>query len=86
MTREELSALILQIAPQIDLHLNPTKYQDGERKVGFLLCAFDFGEKGSLAYCTTAGKPGQLADALIELMENLGASAEVHVPGRRGKT
>ncbi len=84
MTREQLEALLMEICPQIDLHLNPDKYKDGKRKVGFLIAAFDFGEKGQLAYATTA-QPADLVDAMIELMEKLGATARLVQPGKRGQ-
>ena len=81
-----LEDMLLEMAPGIDLHLNPDKRTEG-RKIGFLICAFDFGEKGAMAYVTTA-QPSQLVDAMIELMEKLGATARVVTPNptKRGQS
>ena len=76
----ELEAQLIELGPGIDRHFNPNKETEG-RKIGFLICAFDFGEKGSLAYLSTA-QPTQLVDALIELMEKLGATARLVEPGK----
>lgn len=80
VTQQQLEALITQIAPQLDLHFNPDKANTG-RKIGFLLCAFDFGERGSLAYISTATADG-IATAIIELAEKLGASARIYDPSK----
>lgn len=79
----QLESLIMDLAPAIDDHLNPNKQAEG-RKIGFLLCAFDFGDKGAMSYATTA-QPADLVDAVIELCENLGATARLVKPTKRGQ-
>lgn len=80
----ELEALLLEIAPPLNAHLNPNQETEG-RKVGFLVCAFDFGDGGTaLAYLTNAQAP-DMANALIELCERLGATARVVTPRPRGQ-
>jgi len=73
MTHEELEQLLIQLAPSLDTYLNPDR-ADGQRRCGFLLCAFEFGEGGPLAYITTA-QPADLHKALQELITKLDATA-----------
>jgi len=72
VTPEQLQALLIQVAPGLDEYLNPNL----PRRYGFLLCAFEFGEKGALAYIANA-KQDDLEKAMRELIERL---ASGHTP------
>jgi hypothetical protein len=79
VTHEQLQELLIQIAPLIDEFLNPDRAPDKQglippRQHGFLLCAFEFGEQGSLAYIANA-QPSDLKDAMLELISKLDATA-----------
>ncbi len=67
-TIPELEQLLLQVAPALDRHFNPEIDKTG-RTIGFLICAFDFGEKGALAYLSNANKQ-HLEAALEELIRS----------------
>lgn len=66
-TRKELESLIKGYSDAIRHSLAE---QVGERKVGFVLMLFDYGEKGSFAYAADAQRSDMIAlleEALIKL-------------------
>lgn len=89
MRHVDLESLIIELAQPIDRHLNPDRRPrsdlarsvlgaepepEPERKIGFLLCAFEFGAPGGgLAYLSNATKES-LTPALQELLAKLAAT------------
>jgi hypothetical protein len=67
-SQQELELLVQQLAPALkDLLAD----QYGDKKVGFCLTVFEFGERGApLAFISDA-QPAHLADALVELVKRL---------------
>lgn len=63
---QHLESLLKQLARPIDRQLNPDLAKD--HQIGFLLCAFEFGEPGTgLAFITNAD-PDTLEGAIRELL------------------
>ncbi len=69
-----LEADLIKVAPVLDMIFNPDKEELKQRNVGFLLCAFDFGEKGALAFVSTA-QVDDIKNAIDELKGKLDKSA-----------
>lgn len=80
----QLEALLMELAPNIDLHLNPKKYEEGKRRIGFLLCVFDFGERGAMTYATSA-QPEDLGKMLTELRAKIDETTVQIRIGDRGR-
>jgi hypothetical protein len=79
VNKDELEQLLIKLAPLLDEYLNPERERDDKgrilpRRHGFLLCAFEFGEKGALAFIANA-QPADLHKALQELATKLDATA-----------
>lgn len=75
---KQLEEMVAKIAPALDEVLNPTA---PPRTVGFLICVFDFGDKGAMSYASNA----QLEDlpaAIDELKAKLAESARLVRLGR----
>ncbi len=73
MRQQDLETLVIELAQPIDRHLNPgpAPLPQSARTIGFLLCAFEFGERGGgLAYVSNATKES-LTPALQELLAKL---------------
>lgn len=83
MKHTDLQKILLEMAQPIDDVLNPDRRSGrlGARKVGFLLCAFEFDPGDAFAYLSNA-QPDQLKSALKELVERLGATARIVERGR----
>lgn len=75
MTIKELEDQLLELAQPIDAFLNKDCGQT--RKVGFLLCAFEFGVAGApLAYLSNA-QPDDLRRTLTELQDRLASTSRI---------
>lgn len=75
--KEDLERLCIQLAPAIDVHLNPEHEPGDIRKVGFLLVAFEFGAPGSaLAYVANANPDG-VTSALRELIARIDTTSKI---------
>ncbi len=74
ITNEYLEKVCLGLAPVLDRSLNADFY---ERKIGFLLSIFAFGERGApLAFSSNAEKDG-VKNALAELLVRIDETARV---------
>lgn len=72
---DRLESLLKQLARPIDRQLNPDPA--GERRIGFLLCAFEFGGPGTgLAFISNA-EPDTLEGAIRELLRRFKGTGEL---------
>lgn len=67
MKKEVLQEFALRLAPVIDDFINP---DEGRRRLGFVLCVFEFDPGSQLAYIANA-QPEDLKAALRECIEKL---------------
>ena len=76
MKHEDLQRILLELATGLDEHLNPGRRKTGKRKIGFLMCAFEFGGDNAFAYLSNA-KPSDLRKAMVELIDKLEATGVI---------